>query len=555
MLVGCGYLSVVRFPFLVSPVAFALWFLSMDLAPFFPAWYSGWWGLTELRRQLSLILGVLMILAGYAAERSLGSHPDFGFWLYLFGLIAFWTSLSLDFPIQDTSASAYLLTCVCLGLLGSTLQRTTFHVFATMGVCVYVSCVLSNRTRVGKSVPLWLLKALVAAALLAQAAAEGGNIEVLGALVCLLAFNFNSVAFLGSGEIYYILLLLTNLGFVACAPLFERPLDLWLITIPDISFPLAVLMASPVAVFHMGLLQHKLPDSPHPMTDFAYHIYRVAASVFISYVFVFLRQPSLAWVGGLGVLAVAAGFSLFARKSQRTYGGRAWKHHLVACLLLVFSVAFSLHLQSRLLYLLSCLGLLACTLAFLNAQWKPVGAALSVALILLAVPLQSKFLVAIGGMYLFAYLSYLAYEVFKNSLLFPLALISLGVFIIYAGIKLQQREEAIHAAFEDHLPTFLSVLLHHTAQSMWAPEGRLDWYDALARTELSLEGTRQAPFNWLLWPAVLVHGLVQGHAHFLSGLCGSVLLALLLALAVGRLREGLATDLSGSVKVGAALFG
>ena len=556
VLVGMGYLMVVQFPFLLAPVSFSLWFLSMDVAPLFPAWYSGWRGLWEVRRQVSLVFGVGMLAAGRILEMVMGAHPDFGFWLYLFGLITFWFSLTFDFPEYDLHGSIYFLINICLGLIGSHLDRTTFHVFGTMGVVVYVYGIMSNRIKTQKSLALWGLKALASAALFAQAIRREGNIEILGALVCLLAYNFNSIHFLGSGELYYLCLLVTNLGFAACSASFERPLSLWLFTVGDVKLPIALVCSCMVALFHAGVLKYL--TTAQSRTSYIYHIYRLVASVLLSFVFVFIRLPNFAWIGGLGIPLIAISFSPALREAASSLIGRrglfphshqsSLPYNLIPYAILIFGITFSNYLQSNILYLICCLCMSVTVISHLH-KWKGGGCVLAVGLIFLAVPLQSKFMITIGTFYIFAYLSYLAYEVFKNSLLFPLALVALGILLIYCGIMYQRSEAWIHEAYDDIVPTLLKSLLTQTIASLWQPMGRLDWYHYIQQTSFSSENLFAMPLNWVAWSGALVHALSRGPAPYITYLCVIGIVILMGTAALGKYKESLVEDLHGSVRV------
>ena len=550
IVVGLGYLQVVRFPFLLAPVAFCLWFLSMDLAPFFPEWYKGWRGIFEVRRQLSVAFGVGMIVTGFVMESLLGSYPDFGFWIYLFGLIAFWCSVTLDFPDCDIHGSIYLLINVGLSFIGSHLDHTTFHVFGIMGVIMYAAGILGGWIKRENSFILLMLKALVSVAFFAQALRREGNIEILGGLVCFLLFNFDAILFLASGEHFCFLLLLTDLGFVACSSSFQRPLPLWLFTLSSAELPVSLVCSITVAIFHTRLLKY-LVFPPTTIYAYVYHTYRLIASVAMALTFVFVRQPSFAWIGGLGILLVAINFSpvlrhLVRRRQTAIYSNGVF--NLIPFTVLLLGIAFSNYLKSNFLYLLCCLCMLVVVLTFL-ADWKVEGCVLSAGLILLAVPFQSKFMIAIGSIYLFSYLSYLAYKVFKNSLLFPLVLIALGIFIIYSGIKYQQSETQIKATFYKATPAFLEYMLTETILMHWQPFGRFDWYNYLRQTTFSASNFLKMPFNWCLWPAALVHALAKGPATYMSYLCVGGIVFLMLAAAVVKYRQTMVEDLNESVRV------
>ena len=90
VLAGLVALAFVRFPFLTALVAFALWYLSMDLTPVLLGVNDATSTWNEYLR-VSLGFGVLMLLATYVEDVSRQwRKPDYGFWLSFFGLLAFW---------------------------------------------------------------------------------------------------------------------------------------------------------------------------------------------------------------------------------------------------------------------------------------------------------------------------------------------------------------------------------------------------------------------------------------------------------------------------------
>ena len=555
---GLGYLRVVRFPFLLFPVSFSLWFLSMDLAPLYPS--KKGLDFFEIRRRISVAFGMGMILLGYLMELHLGSEPDLSFWVYLFGLMTFTGALQCSFPHDDLHGSIILLINMGLILIGSHLDRTTFHVFGSIEIITYTIAYFSTRIKMSNSVSLWVLKALCAAALLSQALRRDGNFEILCALICVVVFNFNSVAFLTSGELYAIFLLLTNLGFVASAAAFSRPLDLWLFTQLDTQLPISLICSLLVAIFHVKVwLKYPPPSGPTSFSSYAYLTYRVLASVAISYVFVFLRQPHFAWVGGLGIPAVALVLSPSLRTAilSRSYDrhgrdeesvGKTIALILLTFVTLLFGVAFSIYLQSNILYLICCMFMLVSVLSLMN-EWKKLGCLLAICLILLAVPLQSKFVITVGAIYLFFYLSYLAYDVFKNSLLFPLALIGIGIGLIYSGIMYQRHESTLHSYFQGLIPAPIQVLMTQTISSVWEEGGKYDWYSYVETAKFSWTNFIQAPFKWVLWSGAMVFALVGGSPSFVSYMCTGGIVALVCTYILLEVRESHKEHLDDKVKV------
>jgi hypothetical protein len=134
ILVGLAVLRQVRFPFVTFPIAFALWFFSMDVAAIAlrdadPSY--------EVRSWCSVVVGVVMLALAYAADRQF--PEDLSFWCYLYGLLAFWGGLSSLPPHGELGRLLYFAINVALGFLGIYLMRAMFLVFATMGVLGYLS--------------------------------------------------------------------------------------------------------------------------------------------------------------------------------------------------------------------------------------------------------------------------------------------------------------------------------------------------------------------------------------------------------------------------------
>lgn len=556
---GLGYVRIVHFPFLLFPVSFSLWFLSMDLAPLYPN--KKGMNFFEIRRRISVAFGMGMILLGYLMEQRLGSEPDLSFWVYLFGLMTFTGALQCSFPHDDLRGSVILLINMGLILIGSRLNRTTFHVFGSIEIIMYTLAYFSTKIKMSNSVFLWILKALCAAALFSQALRRGGNFEVICALVCVVAFNFNSIAFLTSGRLYNIFLLLTNLGFVVSAAAFSRPFDLWLFTLPDIF--VSLICSLPVAIFHAKIFIKYLASGPTSHGSYAYLTYRLLASVAISFIFVFLRQPRFASLGGLGIPAVAIVLSPSLRATILTnMNSRYNRQHgrneenvgkIVALILstfitLLFGIAFSIFLQSNILYLICCMSMLISILSLMN-KWKELGCLLAVFLILFSVPLQSKFIITIGAIYIFFYLSYLAYDVFKNSLLFPLALIGIGIGLIYSGIMYQRHESTLHSQFQGLIPAPIQALMTQTISSLWEEGGKCDWYRYIESTRFSWGDFIQAPYKWCLWSGAMVFALMGGSPLLVSYMCAGGIVVLVCSYILLEVRESHKEHLDDKVEV------
>jgi hypothetical protein len=132
---GAALLWRYRLPFMLMPVALTLWYMSMDLTPLlFRAAEPD----LASRRLVSLWFGLLMLLLALWADVRSRHGKDFAFWLYLFGLLAFWGGLSLMHA--DSQAGKFIYLCINLLLIaaGAILSRRMFAVFGGLGTAAYL---------------------------------------------------------------------------------------------------------------------------------------------------------------------------------------------------------------------------------------------------------------------------------------------------------------------------------------------------------------------------------------------------------------------------------
>lgn len=125
-----------RLSFLVMPVAVTLWYMSMDLTPFlFGSQDTGW----ALRKTVSLAFGLMMAgLALWVDLRTRSSSQDYPFWLYLFGVLAFWGALTMMGSDGELRKLLYLCVNLLMILAGALLSRRVFAVFGGIGAALYL---------------------------------------------------------------------------------------------------------------------------------------------------------------------------------------------------------------------------------------------------------------------------------------------------------------------------------------------------------------------------------------------------------------------------------
>lgn len=134
---ACGaiLLYIYRLPFMLMPIAVTLWYMSMDLTPFLFGDSDMSWA---LRKFVSVFVGAVMLLIAFWIDVRTRRDPDFAFWLYVFGTIAFWGGLSTMNSDNEFNKLIYMLVNVGMILLGAALARRVFVVFGGLGVMGYL---------------------------------------------------------------------------------------------------------------------------------------------------------------------------------------------------------------------------------------------------------------------------------------------------------------------------------------------------------------------------------------------------------------------------------
>lgn len=130
-------LRFVRFPFVIAPLAFSLWTMSIDTIPsILDERFSG-----QGRLWVSVWFGLVMLVVAYLIDHR--TKEDYSFWGYLFGLLAFCGGLALmggDGLGENAAAKfLYCLVNLALILLSVFLERRAFTVFGGLGVFGYLA--------------------------------------------------------------------------------------------------------------------------------------------------------------------------------------------------------------------------------------------------------------------------------------------------------------------------------------------------------------------------------------------------------------------------------
>lgn len=126
-----------RLPFLVLPIAVTLWYMSMDLVPFLLGGEAKEFFSDEGKR-VSTGFGLVMMLVAFWVDLRSRDPKDFAFWLYVFGVLAFWGGLTSMNSNSELSKFLYLCINLLLIAVGTALARRVFAVFGAIGVALYL---------------------------------------------------------------------------------------------------------------------------------------------------------------------------------------------------------------------------------------------------------------------------------------------------------------------------------------------------------------------------------------------------------------------------------
>lgn len=124
-----------KYPFLIMPIAATLWYMSMDITAMLAPDGMNW----ELRRLVSLYCGLVMIALAFWVDIRSRFRADYAFWIYLFGVMAFWGGLSAQFGSSGFSRMLYFGVNVGLILIGGAIIRRVFVVFGALGCFIALS--------------------------------------------------------------------------------------------------------------------------------------------------------------------------------------------------------------------------------------------------------------------------------------------------------------------------------------------------------------------------------------------------------------------------------
>jgi hypothetical protein len=139
------------------------------------------------------------------------------------------------------------------------------------------------------------------------------------------------------------------------------------------------------------------------------------------------------------------------------WDNRRWIALVFGLVMLIAAYSLDHSTKQDFSFWLYLFGLFALTFA-LSLLWegseyhKALYGLINVGFILISILLNRQVFIVIGSLGIFGYLSYLAYHIFEDSILFPFILSLLGIGIMYLGILYQRHRLAIENKILAYLP-------------------------------------------------------------------------------------------------------
>ena len=140
LVVGCAIAWHYKYPFLMMPIAVTLWYMSMDITAMLTGGDYDW----ELRKLVSMHSGLLMIGLAFWVDIRSRHRADYAFWMYIFGVLAFWGGLSLQHSDSELSRLLYFGINLLMIFTGVLIVRRVFVVLGAIGSCIYLGHLAST---------------------------------------------------------------------------------------------------------------------------------------------------------------------------------------------------------------------------------------------------------------------------------------------------------------------------------------------------------------------------------------------------------------------------
>lgn len=125
---------IYRYPFMIMPIAVTLWYMSMDLTSMLAEQSYTF----ELSAMVSMYFGLVTVLIAFWVDVRSSNSADYAFWLYIFGVMAFWCGITAQHSDSELSKFFYMCINIVMILIGVILSRKVFVIFGALGCCFYL---------------------------------------------------------------------------------------------------------------------------------------------------------------------------------------------------------------------------------------------------------------------------------------------------------------------------------------------------------------------------------------------------------------------------------
>lgn len=468
---GFFTILLIPFPFITMPISFCLWYLTMDITEYF---YGKNFSFKE-RAKTSVGSGFVMILFGLFLEFVVQPSTDFSFWIYLFGLIAFWFGLTFMGEGKPVGRFIYSVIQIVLILVShpSLLDRYMFCFWGGIGMfSVYTVMVRSlfdthgNRTVNYRNESFWVFCMFVPAIFLLFGSTSLNAVdEVIDFFSTRSVMYFSALYAIGCCQVIY------QAFIVISAPWMIRYLHLYFfmgmlcslevfrmnITIPIFESVLQWTFPSLFGVEILCILSslaYCTPMAPgilgsSQLSAFVEIIFGLWLAIYNSiYLYSSGFPITVETTIRLSLIILGSGVILI----------RDLKHLLAVNTITDKIVIAKVYMYTTLLSMIavfifdSTLLLLIPTALFTklvfsaDSSWHSKSMrniVVGVMIIMLAIALNSKLIIVVGAFSVLACINRIAQTMFRDSLLFPIYLSFVGLWIIGLGVLYQLYYETL----------------------------------------------------------------------------------------------------------------
>ena len=130
-------LRFIKFPLLSVILYLTLWFMSLDILPFFAHLMDKEISMETLRKGISIFFGSTLMIWAFFLDKKHKSKD--AFWAYLLGVFVFWSGISLIHYQTEVGHLTYCLLNIALLVASSLLNRRVFIIFGVLGVINYLA--------------------------------------------------------------------------------------------------------------------------------------------------------------------------------------------------------------------------------------------------------------------------------------------------------------------------------------------------------------------------------------------------------------------------------